>query len=156
MIKLIALFTAILLSFQALALDGVVVGISDGDTLTLLADRQQVKIRLAEIDAPEKAQPFGQHSKESLSELCFGKSATVDVQGVDRYGRTIGRVLCFGASPADGVDANAEQVRRGLAWVYIGYARDRAIFDIEAAARAQRRGLWSDVSPVPPWKWRRK
>lgn len=94
-----------------------VIGISDGDTLTVLdEDKQQVKIRLAEIDAPEKKQPFGTKSKQSLSDLCFGKQAEIIPQVKDRYKRTVARVRCAG------VDANAEQVNRGMAWVYRQYA----------------------------------
>ena len=89
-------------------LRGRVVGVADGDTLTVLdAWRQQIKVRLAEIDAPEKAQPYGQRSKQALSGLCYGREAIVDHTGRDRYGRTIGRVRC------GGVDANAGQIKRG-------------------------------------------
>lgn len=127
-----------------------VVGISDGDTLTALCrGNQQLKIRLAEIDAPEKAQPFGNASKKSLSDLCFGRQAEITTHGIDRYGRSIGRVLC------DGTDANVEQVRRGLAWVYDKYVTDQSLYLIQTEARQERRGLWSDKSPVPPWEWRK-
>lgn len=127
-----------------------VVGISDGDTITALCPgNEQVKVRLAEIDAPEKAQPFGARSKESLSDLCFGRTAHIDDQGHDRYGRTIGRVTCAGA------DANAEQVRRGLAWVYDRYATDPSLYRVQDSARSARLGLWSDPSPTPPWEWRK-
>jgi endonuclease YncB( thermonuclease family) len=129
---------------------GRVVGISDGDTLTVLRDREQVKVRLVEIDAPEKAQAFGEKSKQSLSELCFDKPATLTETGKDRYGRTLARVQC------DGIDSNAEQVRRGMAWVYRKYApKDSPLYAVEAQAKAARRGLWADDAPVPPWEWRR-
>lgn len=127
-----------------------VVGVSDGDTITALCrDNQQLKVRLAEIDAPEKVQPFGQASKKSLSDLCFGKQAEITTHGLDRYGRSIGRVSC------EGTDANAEQVRRGLAWVYDKYVTDRTLYPIQDEARQERRGLWSDKNPVPPWEWRK-
>lgn len=132
----------------AAAIVAVVVGVSDGDTLTVLDGQQQIKVRLAEIDAPEKKQPFGARSKQSLSDLCFGKQAEIRAQARDRYGRTVARVTCAG------VDANAEQVRRGMAWVYRQYARDKALYVLEAEARADRRGLWADSDPVPPWEWR--
>ena len=94
----------------AQTIEGKVVGISDGDTLTVLdAGRKQHKIRLSGIDAPEKAQPFGQRSKENLSQLVFGKHVVVDFGKTERYGRTAGKVV------VDGVDANLEQVRAGLA-----------------------------------------
>jgi micrococcal nuclease len=126
-----------------------VIGISDGDTLTVLHERQPIKIRVAEIDAPEKKQPFGTRSKQSLSDLCFGKQAEVFPQKTDRYGRTIARVKC------DGQDASAQQVQAGMAWVYDRYATDRALYDIQDEARQAERGLWSDVKPTPPWQWRK-
>jgi len=131
-------------------IEGRVVGVSDGDTITLLtAEKQQVKVRLAEIDAPEKAQAFGNKSKQSLSDLCFGKQAVLSVQATDRFGRTIARVAC------SGVDANAEQVRRGFAWVYDKYVKDQSIYGVQEEARTSSRGLWSDSAPIPPWEFRR-
>jgi micrococcal nuclease len=127
-----------------------VVSVHDGDTLTVLMDRKQVKVRLTDIDAPELGQPFGKNSRQSLSELCFGKTASLDVRGQDRYKRTIARVTC------DGLDANAEQVRRGYAWTYIRYApKGSPLHAIQVAARSEQRGLWADPAPVPPWDWRR-
>jgi endonuclease YncB( thermonuclease family) len=129
---------------------GKVVAVADGDTITVLKDLQQVKVRLTEIDAPEKKQAFGNRSKESLSDLCFGKTATLIEKSKDRYGRTLARVTC------DGTDANAEQVRRGLAWAYTKYLTDPQIKVLEEEARASRLGLWRDETPVPPWEWRHR
>jgi endonuclease YncB( thermonuclease family) len=132
---------------------GRVVGITDGDTLTLLTDgNRQVKIRLAEIDTPESGQPYGKRAKQELSELSFNKTARVQVQDIDRYGRTVGRVF------VDGVDVNAEMVKRGAAWAYRKYARDGALFKLEDEARREKRGLWSlpESERVPPWEWRHK
>ena len=129
---------------------GKVVGVSDGDTITVLRDRTQVKVRLLEIDAPEKAQAFGTKSKESLSEMCFGKTAELANKGKDRYGRTLARVTC------DGVDANAEQVRRGMAWVYDRYVTDKSLYAVQEEAKAERLGLWHDGKPMPPWEWRHR
>lgn len=130
---------------------GKVVAVADGDTLTVLRDREQIKVRLVEIDAPEKAQAFGNRAKQSLSDLCFGKNATLAEQGKDRYGRTLARVTC------DGMDANAEQVRRGMAWVYRKYApKDAPLYAVEGEAKAAKRGLWADADPIPPWEWRHK
>ena len=127
-----------------------VVGIADGDTLTVLCNgNEQVKIRLAEIDAPEKKQPFGNRSKQSLSAMCFKKQAEIKPQTKDRYGRTVARVIC------DGADANEEQVRRGMAWVYDKYVRDRSLYAIQDKARASKVGLWADDKPVKPWEYRR-
>jgi endonuclease YncB( thermonuclease family) len=127
-----------------------VVSVHDGDTLTVLIEERQVKVRLNEIDAPELRQPFGTRSKQSLAELCFGKTAALGVQGHDRYQRTLAHVTC------DGTDANTEQVRRGYAWTYTRYTRvDSPLHAMESEARAANRGLWADATPVPPWDWRR-
>lgn len=127
-----------------------IVAIHDGDTLTVLRDHEQIKVRLSEIDAPEMGQAFGNRSKQSLSELCFDKTATLDDKGKDRYGRTLARVAC------DGIDANTEQVRRGMAWVYDKYVTDKSLYAVQDEAKTARRGLWADAEPVPPWEWRRK
>lgn len=148
---------ALLLAFQsnATTVIGRVVSVADGDTITVLDDtRTQHKIRLAGIDSPEKKQPFGQRSKESLSDLVFSKTVTVDTDKRDKYGREVGKVL------VDGIDANLEQIRRGMAWHYKAYDReqsaiDRKVYaDAENEARAARRGLWADAVPVPPWEFR--
>jgi len=128
-----------------------VVSVHDGDTLTVLVEARQMKVRLAEIDAPELGQPFGSRSRQSLSELCFGKPAALDVRGRDRYQRAIARVTCAGT------DANAEQVHRGYAWTYARYARaDSPLHLLQSEARSAQRGLWADAAPVPPWDWRRQ
>jgi micrococcal nuclease len=127
-----------------------VIGIADGDTLTLLVDQKPLKVRLANIDAPEKAQAFGQRSKQSLSDLCWKKDADYRVQDVDRYGRTVAVVTC------NGVDVNRAQVERGFAWVYKKYNKDRALSALQDQAREGRRGLWADAEPVPPWEFRRQ
>jgi endonuclease YncB( thermonuclease family) len=127
-----------------------VVSVHDGDTITVLVDRKQVKVRLTDIDAPELGQPFGKNSRQSLAELCFGKTASLDVRGQDRYKRTIARVTC------DGLDVNAEQVRRGYAWTYTRYApKGSPLHAIQLAARSEHRGLWADPKSIPPWEWRR-
>jgi endonuclease YncB( thermonuclease family) len=137
-------------SAPALASPCKVVGISDGDTLTIRCEGQpQEKVRLAEIDAPEKGQDYGTRSRESLAEMCFGKPVTLDRQKKpDRYGRTIARVNC------DGTDANAEQVRRGMAWVYDAHVTDRTLYGLQDEAREAKRGLWAG-EPVRPWEFRK-
>jgi len=131
-------------------LSGRVVGVTDGDTVMLLTEqKEQVKIRLNAIDAPEKSQAFGTASKQELSELCFGKPATVEIQGKDRYGRTIGDLTC------DGLNASEEQIAAGMAWVYRQYSKDAHLIELEGKAKANSRGLWSDASPTPPWEFRR-
>lgn len=131
-------------------LTGKVINVADGDTLTLLVERTQVRVRLAEIDAPERKQPFGTRSRQSLHALCHGKPAVVATTGKQHRDRIIGTVYC------DSTDANAEQVRRGMAWVYDRYAKPNSpLYFLQTEARGLRRGLWADKSPVPPWEWRR-
>jgi len=129
---------------------GKVVKVADGDTLTVLVDRKQIKVRLLEIDAPELHQAFGQRSKQSLGEMCAGHDAIVRSTGRDKYGRVLGRVDC------GGVDANAEQVRRGMAWVYDRYVTDRSLYALQNEARATHAGLWTDTEPTAPWVYRRQ
>jgi micrococcal nuclease len=143
-----SILLALALSLAAPAFAHQVIGIADGDTLTLLVDRKPLKIRLANIDAPEKTQAFGERSKQSLSDLCFGKDATYKAQTIDKYGRTVARVTC------GGVEANRAQVERGMAWVYPKYNQDRSLPALQEAAKAARRGLWADKSPVAPWVFR--
>ncbi len=135
---------------QAIIL-AMIVGIADGDTIiALTSDNQQIKVRLANIDAPEKRQPFGQRSKQSLSDLCFQKQAEIAAQTIDRYGRTVAVVTCAGT------EANREQVARGMAWVYAKYNKDRSLPEIEMSARGRRIGLCVDSDPVALWDWRKK
>lgn len=146
-------------------LEGRVVGVSDGDTVTVLdGERKRHKIRLAGIDAPEKAQPFGQRSKENLSRMVFDKDVRVEWSKRDRYGRIVGKVWVQPKScptcPMT-LDAGHSQITVGLAWWYRKYAKeqssaDRGAYEFsEQEARAKRVGLWSDPDPVPPWDWRR-
>lgn len=145
----LALILLVPLSVTAAEWSGTVVGISDGDTLTVLnAEKRQVKIRLTEIDAPESQQAFGAKSKQSLTEVCFKKTVIVDDRGADKYKRTLGRLRC------DGVDANAEQVRRGMAWAYRQYLTDQTIADLEEEAKIAGTGLWAEENPTPPWEFR--
>jgi len=150
------LFLAIVFALAASSsvagtLQGKVVSVADGDTLTILdANNRQHRIRLAEVDAPETRQPFGNRAKRMLSDLCFGKRAEIRNTSADRYQRVVGTVYC------DGVDANAELVRRGMAWVYVQYARRGSpLFALEKEAKSAKLGLWADGQPVPPWEWRR-
>ena len=131
---------------------GRVVEISDGDTLTLLtAEKQQIRIRLAEIDAPESGQPYGNKSKQALSGLVFGKDVRVEIQTTDRYGRTVGRPYL------GDLDICAEMVRMGAAWAYREYLRDKSLLTLESEAKSQKKGFWgiSEAQNMPPWEWRR-
>lgn len=137
---------------QAAELTGRVIAIADGDTFTLLtADKQQIKIRLAEIDAPESGQPYGNKSKQALSALIFGNDVRVVVQTTDRYGRTVGRPY------VGDLDICEEMVIKGAAWAYREYLRDRRLLTLEAEAKAEKRGIWglSEAQNTPPWEWRR-
>lgn len=141
---------------QADTLVGEVVGLADGDTVTVLdALKTQHKIRLAGIDAPEKGMPWGQKSKEALSDRVYRRTVTVEWHKQDRYGRLIGKIL------VDGQDANLAQVADGMAWHYKEYAQeqtpdDRARYaQAELDARSARRGLWAEPDPIPPWAWRK-
>ena len=130
---------------------GKVVGVTDGDTLTLLTpEKQQIKVRLAEIDTPERGQPWGTKAKQALSDLAFGKEARIEYRDTDRYGRIVGRVY------VGDIDVNAELVREGHAWVYRQYVTDRSLFALEEQAKANGRGLWRlPEAETPPWDWRR-
>lgn len=129
-----------------------IVAIADGDTLTARCGEpgayQQVKVRISAIDAPEKAQDFGNVSRQHLAALCFQKTATITPKGTDRYRRTIADVEC------QGKDAGQEQVRAGLAWYYVKYGKGYEHLDqIEREARDAGRGMWS-MNATPPWEWR--
>src|SRR3569623_29714 len=134
------LFASLPAFSSAATLQGKVVHIADGDTLTVMVDHKQVKIRLAEIDAPESRQDYGQRAKQALGNLVSGKVVLVDDEGKDRYGRTIGRVHL------GGVDVNADMVSTGFAWVYRKYAKDPSLYALENEAKAARRGLWPTMT----------
>ncbi|MEG0976706.1 MAG: thermonuclease family protein [Comamonas sp.] len=131
-----------------------IVGISDGDTLTARCGEpgsyEQIKIRLGGIDAPESRQPWGQRSKQNLSDLCFQVQAEITLKSKDRYGRTIADVRC------GGLDAGQHQVATGMAWYYVKYGRGYEGFrEIEQTARYSKLGLWRDSGPIAPWDWRK-
>jgi len=135
-----------------------VVGVADGDTVTVLIDcaKFEMPVRLSGIDAPEKKMPFGDAAKKSLSELVFGREVIVDFEKRDKYGRLVGKVI------VDGKDASHYQLLRGLAWHFKEYQYDQTEADrvvyasAEDAARALRVGLWQDAAPESPWDWRKK
>lgn len=148
MIRLI--FIAILFPIHSFGqLTGKVVGIADGDTFTMLTqDNKQIKIRLHGIDCPEKSQDFGQVAKKYLSELIFSKTVVVREMDIDRYGRTIGMVTI------SNLNVNEKLLEVGLAWHYRKYDNNKAWAEIEKRARENKRGLWMDVNPTPPWEYR--
>lgn len=151
---LLLFFSLLLLFFSSYSQEykGKVVGVSDGDTFTLLtADKKQIKVRLSEIDTPEKAQPFGSRARQALSDLIFSKDVLVVQDDVDRYGRIVGQVY------VDCIHVNRHLVKEGLAWAYRQYLKDKTLLQVEQAAREVKIGLWSlpSTEQVPPWEWRR-
>ncbi|MBY0552044.1 MAG: thermonuclease family protein [Candidatus Obscuribacterales bacterium] len=155
MCKLMAIFLIgfAWLASPAFAKDwsGKVVGVTDGDTVTVLHDGVPQKVRLAGIDCPEKSQDFGQRAKNFTSEQCFGKSVTIIERGHDRYGRTIGDLIS-----GSGTNVNQELVRSGLAWHYLQFSKDAKLAQLEAEARAEQRELWQDKNAIAPWKFRKQ
>lgn len=141
--RLLLVFAPLLL----FALSGKVVSVHDGDTITILVEKEQVKIRLFGIDAPELKQPYGKKSKQFLSNLIAGQIVEVEKNGNDRYGRTIGTVSL------NGEDINAQMVENGYAWAYRRFSKKYA--PQESEAKFEKRGLWRD-DPIPPWKWRKQ
>lgn len=142
------LFSALWLHAEEIS--GKVIKVADGDTLTILtSSKEQVRIRLASIDAPEKSQDFGNVSKKSLNSMCYSTNANIVVQDTDRYGRKVGVVYC------NGIEVNLEQVERGLAWVYIKYAKEQKYFDAESRAKNKKIGIWSMNNLIPAWEFRK-
>ena len=119
----------------------------DGDTITILQDKQQIKVRLFGIDAPEKKQDYGQKSKQFLASLIAGQVVEVEPKGKDRYKRTLGIIHYKGQ------DINAQMVLNGYAWAYVKYSI--MYVDHERLARENKRGLWQSSNPTPPWEWRK-
>lgn len=147
---LLALCCCIALSAQGETFSAKVIAVMDGDTVMVLRPSgQKIKIRLANIDAPEKDQAFGQQSRQSLLEMVNRKEIRIDSQAVDQYGRVVGLIS------VDGYSVNQEQVRRGMAWEYSHYHSDRTYLRLQNEARQARLGLWAQASPQPPWQWRR-
>lgn len=147
-----AVLICLLSSWSALALaeewEGRVVSVADGDTIAVLRDQTLTKIRLEAVDAPEKAQAFGDRAKQFTSGLVSGKNVRVRVATKDKYGRTVAWVYLAGKC------LNEELLRAGMAWHYLKYDKSKALQKLEDEARAERRGLWADPKPTPPWEWR--
>lgn len=140
---------AIALSLPISVFSHPVVGINDGETLTLLVDEKPLKVRLAGIDAPEKRQAYGRDARQSLADLCLNKDATFRTQETDTYGTPFAVVFC------NGVEVNRAQIERGMAWVFDRTNRDFTLPALQLMARRDRKGLWADDKPVPPWEFRR-
>jgi len=154
-VALVVAWAALARPAAADALRGRVVGVADGDTVTVLtAERVRQVVRLAGIDAPEKAQPYGARAKRHLSELVYGAEVVVEYEKRDRYGRIVGKIV------RGGQDASLALIEAGYAWHFKRYAAEQSPADratyarAEEAAREARRGLWSERGPLPPWEWR--
>ena len=155
---------------SAETLQGKVVKITDGDTVTIVDSKGfKHRIRLAGIDAPEKGQPYGGESTKNLGWLVYNKGITIEYSKHDRYGRIIGKILvdpggdtfCLLIECVRKVDAGLEQIKAGMAWHYKRYQNEQSKKDrksyssFERGARKKQVGLWSDRKHTPPWEWRR-
>ncbi|EDQ6177424.1 thermonuclease family protein [Salmonella enterica] len=130
---------------------GKVIRVLDGDTIEVLQEDKPVRVRLANIDAPEKKQAYGYWSTKQLKGLVAAQPVTVTYTQTDRYGRIIGRVFT-----TNGIEANRFMVLSGAAWVYERYNADNALPALQREAQKMKLGLWADSQPVPPWEWRHK
>jgi endonuclease YncB( thermonuclease family) len=147
-----------------------VVGVADGDTLTARCPTQsdthpyeQVRVRVAGIDAPERGQPFGQKAKQAMSDLAYRQQVKLDCRKRDRFGRLVCDVHVKAGPQAGGyeVDAGLRLVEQGMAWWYRAFAREqtagqrRQYEAAEDRARKAQAGLWRDQQPIAPWQWRK-
>ena len=154
--KPVFILVGFLVSFIAQAAEpfpAKVIAITDSDTLKVLtAENEQIKIRLSEIDTPERKQPWGSRAKQALSDLTFSKTVTVIPVTTDRYGRLVAHI------EVDGISVSHELVRTGNAWVYRRYMKDESLLDLEAAANEQKLGLWGlpEAEQMAPWEWRKR
>ena len=151
--KPLFLLSLLLLSLSLFSAEiiGKVVGVSDGDTITVLDDMDQgnFRIRLDKIDAPEKKQAFGNKAKQYLSSLIFGKKVSIRYKSIDRYGRILGVVFL------DGAEINLQMVQNGYAWHYSYFDKTPAYIEAEKQARAEKKGLWQDPNPINPYQFRK-
>jgi len=156
--KLILIFILFLSNFaNAKTIEGLVVGVADGDTITVLDQQKNTyKIRLQGIDAPEKKQAFGEKSKQSLQDLVHRKQVRIEYDKEDKYGRIVGKVT------VDDVDVCLQQLVLGMAWHYKKYQNEQSVSDralyseTELKSKSLKLGLWSDDTPMPPWEFRKK
>lgn len=130
--------------------DPKVVGIIDGDTIKVLDNQTEIKIRLSDIDCPERKQAFGTKAKQATSDLAFGKNVKLNIRNKDRYGRTVAEVIL-----PNGEVLNKELVRLGYAWHYKRYSKDNSYRELEIEARKNHRGLWIEKNPISPWEYRK-
>ena len=151
----LCLLFALVATAHAAALTGVVIVVIDGDTVLFRPDRYRaasrafLKVRLADIDAPEKGQPYGDAATRALTAMVLNQRVEIHTVATDRYGRTVARIQ------SGAVQVNAELVRRGFAWASTYYQRNSGLLESQREAHRAQRGLWQDTAPTPPWVWRR-
>lgn len=149
--KILTIFLSVFFLFFNNTFTGKVIGVADGDTITVLTEKnKKIKVRLEGIDCPESNQDFGTQAKKATSDLCFGKQVKVVKTGEDKYGRTLGHVY------VGDVCVNKELLKLGLAWQYKYFNKDEELAKLETEAREKRVGLWSAKDPVAPWDFRKK
>lgn len=146
---ILSFFLSVALYSQAY--NGKVISILDGDTVIVIENGNQTKLRLAEIDCPEKGQPFGNNAKSFTAEKIFGKIITYVVTDTDRYGRLIATIY-YGEGKNN---LNEELVKNGLAWHYKRYSASRRLSQLEYRAKLNKVGLWADKNPIEPAQWRK-
>ncbi len=146
---LIALLCCIAMGAQAETFNAKVIMVMDGDTVMVLRGNQRIKVRMANIDAPEKDQAWGKQARDSLQEMVGRKTVQIDSQAVDKYGRMVGTISL------DGIDVNQEQLRRGMAWENSHFHSDKRFLGLQADAQKVRKGLWAQAAPEAPWEWRK-
>ncbi|MCL6296267.1 thermonuclease family protein [Jejuia spongiicola] len=138
------------ISIQEKTILGKVVAITDGDTFKLLTkDSTLIKVRVANIDCPERKQPFSAKAKQFTSDVIFSKNVKLEHLKKDRYGRFICNVIYN-----DSLNLSHELIKQGLAWHYVKYSKDKHLQDLENEAKSNKIGLWQDKNVVPPWEWR--
>jgi len=152
--RIILLLLLITVSSQIFAkevITGKVIKVSDGDTINILVNKKQKRIRLAEIDCPEKKQPWGKKAKTALADMIAGKVVQVEKVTIDRYKRIVGKVFYSGEN------INRKLVKDGQCWIYRKYNKDPSMLELEAQARDNERGLWRlpENQRIPPWEYRR-
>ena len=149
--QIILLFLLLSSCLNALELKGKVIAVSDGDTIKLLTqDKVTHKIRLLDIDAPEKKQPFGNKSRDNLASYIAGEIITVKYKSKDKYGRILGTIYF------ENLDINLQQIKNGYAWVYKQYSKNQTYYKEEQKAKELKKGLWIEKNAIAPWEFRKQ
>jgi|TARA_B100001971_G_C18138188_1_gene508856 endonuclease YncB( thermonuclease family) len=151
-LSFVLMFIAPISASAAETFYGRVVGVIDGDTIRITRNLKSVKVRLYGVDCPEIKQAGGKEARALVRRLAFGRVLLIESKGKDRYKRIIGRVYLL-----SGNTLSRELVKAGKCWWYRKYAPDdQYLKELEKEAKADKRGIWADPNPIPPWKWRKK